>query len=309
MNTTHLKYVLEVAKIGSISKAAENLYMNQPQLSKAIRDLENSIGGPIFKRTSKGIITTPKGDEFLMYARNILESTKALENLYKTNVNDSIRLSASVARASYITTALYNYLESVRSYPMIKSEYNETNSQSVILNVASGESNIGIVRFNTLYEQQFMQYINEKDLKYRPLYEFECNVLVSKNSPLTVETLITDELLSSHAKVMYGDNTVPHLPVSKLAQLMTEKEQKKSIIVYDRKTLYDILSRFEQSYSLCSPVTTDILEDYSLVERKCSLTNNRCKDVLVYRYNHVFTDEEKNFIKFVEKEIDKNKLR
>ena len=61
MNTTHLKYIIEVEKTGSISRAAENLYMSQPRLSKAIRELEKSVGISIFKRSSKGVVPTTKG--------------------------------------------------------------------------------------------------------------------------------------------------------------------------------------------------------------------------------------------------------
>ena len=64
MNTLHLKYVAEVAKTGSITQAAENLFMAQPNLSKAIKELEETLGISIFRRTSKGVVLTEKGEEF-----------------------------------------------------------------------------------------------------------------------------------------------------------------------------------------------------------------------------------------------------
>ena len=73
MNLLHLKYAVEVAKTSSITKAADNLYMGQPNLSRAIRELEDSLGIQIFKRTPKGIYPTPKGEEFLGYARQVIE--------------------------------------------------------------------------------------------------------------------------------------------------------------------------------------------------------------------------------------------
>ena len=71
-NILHLKYALEIAKTHSISKAAENLYMGQPNLSRAIKELEDSIGAVIFERSAKGIIVTEDGEKFLQYARRIL---------------------------------------------------------------------------------------------------------------------------------------------------------------------------------------------------------------------------------------------
>lgn len=72
MNLLYLKYAVEVARTTSITKAAEALYMGQPNLSRAIKDLEEELGIKIFKRTSKGIVPTEEGEEFLGYARSIL---------------------------------------------------------------------------------------------------------------------------------------------------------------------------------------------------------------------------------------------
>ena len=71
MNLTHLRYISEVARTGSITKAAQNLYMGQPNLSKAIKDFEKSVGTAIFMRTSKGVVTTKRGEEIIKYARSI----------------------------------------------------------------------------------------------------------------------------------------------------------------------------------------------------------------------------------------------
>ena len=83
MNILHLKYAVEVAKTKSISKAAENLYMGQPNLSRAIKELEESLGITIFDRTPKGITLTPQGEEFLQYARRIISQVDEVEQMYK----------------------------------------------------------------------------------------------------------------------------------------------------------------------------------------------------------------------------------
>jgi DNA-binding transcriptional LysR family regulator len=82
MNTQLLKYALEVERTGSITQAADNLFMAQPNLSKAIKELEDTLGIEIFKRTSKGMVPTEKGAEFLMYARNIVAQINEMESLY-----------------------------------------------------------------------------------------------------------------------------------------------------------------------------------------------------------------------------------
>ena len=85
MNLQHIKYAVEVQKTGSITQAAENLYMGQPNLSKAIRELEKSLGIVIFKRTSKGVLPTAQGEEFLRYAKSILDQVQRIEDLYHSS--------------------------------------------------------------------------------------------------------------------------------------------------------------------------------------------------------------------------------
>ena len=81
LNTLHLKYAVEVERTGSITQAAENLYMGQPNLSKAIMELEEPLGFQIFERTSKGVIPTGKGTRFLVYAKNVLSQIEKMEAL------------------------------------------------------------------------------------------------------------------------------------------------------------------------------------------------------------------------------------
>ena len=109
MNILHLKYAVEIAKTQSISKAAENLYMGQPNLSRAIRELEDSLGITIFNRTSKGISITPEGEEFLQYARRIIAQIDEVEELYRSGRQQKQSFSICVPRASYISFALTEF--------------------------------------------------------------------------------------------------------------------------------------------------------------------------------------------------------
>ncbi len=101
MNLLHLKYAVEVSKTKSISKAAENLFMGQPNLSRAIRELEESLDIVIFERSTKGISVTEAGEEFLQYARRILSQVDEVEALYREGRNQKQRFSVCVPRASY----------------------------------------------------------------------------------------------------------------------------------------------------------------------------------------------------------------
>ena len=108
MNVYHLRYALEIAKTGSIKNAAENLYMAQPNLSRAIKELENSIGITIFERTTKGGIPTADGKKFLEHAQKIVSQVEEVQNLFNKRRGLSV-FSITVPRASYISNAFTEF--------------------------------------------------------------------------------------------------------------------------------------------------------------------------------------------------------
>ena len=117
MNLSYLKYAVEVEKTGSITKAAQNFYMNQPHLSKIIRELERDLGCPIFDRTSRGMVPTRRGEEFLRYAKAILAQEEQIEALCVKNSERALEVSLSVPRATYISYAFTDYLKDMRAFP------------------------------------------------------------------------------------------------------------------------------------------------------------------------------------------------
>ena len=125
MNLSYLKYAVEVEKTGSITKAAQNFYMNQPHLSKIIRELERDLGCPIFDRTSRGMVPTRRGDEFLRYAKAILAQEEQIEALCVKNSERALEVSLSVPRATYISYAFTDYLKDMRAFPSVSLSYKD----------------------------------------------------------------------------------------------------------------------------------------------------------------------------------------
>lgn len=105
-----MKYAVEVASCGSINKAAESLYMDQSNLSRCIKDLEASLGVNLFERSSRGIKVTPRGEEFLKYAKSILKQVDTVENMFRGNLSENKKFSVSVPRASYISDAFSSFI-------------------------------------------------------------------------------------------------------------------------------------------------------------------------------------------------------
>ena len=155
MNILHLKYAAEIAKTGSLNKAAENLYMGQPNLSRAIKELEDNLNITIFNRNSKGITITPEGEEFLQYARRIISQVEEVEEIYKNDRRPKQHFSVCVPRASYISCAFADFAKSIRRDIPTEIFYKETNSRRTVNNVVKGDSNLGIVRFQSTFEKYF----------------------------------------------------------------------------------------------------------------------------------------------------------
>ena len=128
MNLSYLKYAVEVEKTGSITKAAQNFYMNQPHLSKIIRELERDLGCDIFDRTSRGMVPTKKGEEFLRYAKAILVQEEQIEALCVKNSEKALEVNLCVPRATYISYAFSDFLKHMDSCPSVNVHYMETNS-------------------------------------------------------------------------------------------------------------------------------------------------------------------------------------
>ena len=109
MNIAYLKYAIEIAKTGSINKAAENLFIAQPNLSRAIKELEASLGVEIFERTSKGMVLTADGEKLIQYSKNALSQFDEIENMFTKDKIDTQAFSISVPRASYISHAFVQF--------------------------------------------------------------------------------------------------------------------------------------------------------------------------------------------------------
>ena len=99
MNISHIKYAVEVARLGSLNKAAESLLTAQPNISRSIKELEADLGITIFTRSAKGMVLTPEGEEFIGYAKNILQQRADVEMLYQKGAPRKQKFSISVPRA------------------------------------------------------------------------------------------------------------------------------------------------------------------------------------------------------------------
>lgn len=293
MNTQHFKYAVEIEKTGSITQAAENLYMAQPNLSKAIKELEEQLGITIFKRTSKGVVPTQKGEAFLVYAKKILNQIDKMESLYLPDNADRQRFSVSVPRVSYIAKAVTAFAATLDPDRELDMNILETNSMRTCQNVAEGAYRLGVIRYQLPYEGYFLDYLKEKKIAYELVWEFEYLAVMSKTHPLADDPELTYDKLRGCIEIAHGDNSVPYLPA---AESGSRDKAMKRIYVYERCSQFDLLSHVPTAFMWVSPIPQEMLDRYGLVQRKLTGERIKNKDMLIYRDNYQFSELDRRFI-------------
>lgn len=305
MNLQHLKYIVEVEHTGSITKAAENLFMGQPNLSKDIKDMENEIGFKIFKRSAKGVVPTDRGLEFLQYAKSILVQINKIESLYKDKRKDSVNFSIILPRATYLSYAVTEFVKKINGEPGLNINIKETNSIEVINSITIGEFNLGIIRFENNYDQFFMSLVNEKNLKSEVLWDYEYRVILSVDNRLRDRETVTRRELEQMIEIVHGDTSVPYL-----SSAYYSKENKRSlrqISVHERGSQFDILTRVPDTYMWVSAIPDEILQKTGCKQVRCSDARRKVKDVLIYRKDYKLTPYDREFVSELNKLIDELK--
>ena len=294
MNTLHFKYAVEVERTGSITQAAENLFMGQPNLSKAIMELEETLGFMIFERTSKGVIPTVKGSRFLVYAKNILAQIEKMESLADDSGSGQI-LSFAFSRSSYIAKAVSKFASGFDFSAKVRINVRESASVSLINGIAMGAFNIGVVRYRLLHEKYFLDYIADKELDVIPFWEFDSMVTTSKGNCENSKNF-GYHALCEMTPIVYGDETIPYLSFGEVRREAKSPAADKAVFVYDRCTAIELLNALPNAYMLSAPAPRAELEKHGLVQQKCDIPNERSKDVLIFQKGYKFSESDRKFI-------------
>lgn len=300
MNLQHLRYVAEVERVGSITKAAANLFMGQPNLSKTIKEVEAEVGIQIFRRSAKGVVPTEKGAEFLEYARAILVQLDKIEELYKSEAANRISFSISVPRASYISHAFTRFITGLDRSKVFDIDFRETNSVDAVNNVADSTSNMAVIRYELAYEEYFLSLLSEKGMKSEKVLDFEYRLLISEKSPLAEYDDVPYDEVRKMTEILHGDLSVPYLSAN-----YTKKNEKdgceKRIYVYERGSQFDLLKGVPDTFMWVSPIPDAVLENTGLTERRCSGLTRKYRDMLICHSTYRMTDSDIEFTETLKK--------
>ncbi len=295
MNFLHLKYAITVAETGSISKAAEKLYVAQPNVSRAIKELESDLNITIFERNSKGMIVTPEGEQLIHYAKRILRQIDDMEKIFKYQKKKNV-FSISVPRASYISDAFVEFSKCLNNIDNAEVYYKETNAYRVINNVINEEYNLGILRYYINHDRYFKDIIEKKELKCELINQFKYVLIFNKNSALAENKEIHYSDLKDFIEIAHGDPYVPSLSTNELVKTELSEEVSRRIFVFERASQFELLANNEETFMWVSPVSKRLLDRYGLVQKECTDNTKEYKDLLIYRSNYKLSKLDQEFI-------------
>ena len=295
MNTQYFRYALEVERTGSITQAANNLFMSQPTLSKAIKDMEETVGFPIFKRTSKGVVPTHRGLEFLAHARRIAVQVQKMEQALHREDTSHQLFSLAIPRVSYIAQAVSEYISTFDEGADMEIDIMETNSMNVIDAVADGVFVLGMIRCHEEDREYFLKYLAEKDLQYESVWRSDYLALMHKDHPLAHHSALTAEEFLPYVEVVFGDETVPYIRTSEAQTVSGSLQNKKRVLIYGRSTQLDLLRVNPLAYMWVSPLSQKELKRNDLIQHKC-FAAGKFEDFLIYRSGYRFSRLDRAFV-------------
>lgn len=263
MTLQQLRYIVTVADCKSMNRAAGELFITQPSLSASIKDLEDEIGIIVFHRTNRGIKVTSEGNEFLGYARQLLEQYRLIDEKYIEKTKSKKKFSVSV---QHYTFAVKAFVELVKQFGMDNYEFaiHETKTFEVIENVRNFISEIGVIYRNEFNSKVLNKILTEQELEFVELFECSVYVYMAKSNPLAEKTKITMEDLEEYPCLSFeqGKNNSFYLA----EEVLSTYQYKKIIKANDRATMLNLMLGLN-GYTLCSGIICSELngDDYTAV--------------------------------------------
>ena len=250
MTLKQLSYVVTVAETGSITEAAKQLYIAQPSLTTAVKELEQEYGITIFHRSKKGIELTPEGDEFLGYARQLLDQANLMNARYTGTKQGKQRFCVSAQHYSFAVEAFVKLIQTTGG-DKYEFHMRETQTYDIIDDVAHRRSEIGVLYLNTFNEPVIRKTLRDHGLTFTSLFRATPHVFIGKNSPLAAKREITLEDLAPYPRLSYEQGSHNSFYFSE--EILSTMDSDKEIIVRDRATLFNLLVGLN-GYTICSGI-------------------------------------------------------
>lgn len=298
MTLQQLRYVVTVAETGNITEASKRLFISQPSLTNAIRELEKEMNINIFNRTNKGVAVTNDGDVFLSYARQVLEQTSLLEEKFLNKSEQNPKFSVSCQHYSFAVNA---FVDVIREFGGSQYDFTlrETQTYEIIEDVSRLKSEIGILYTSSKNEEVILKIIKQNDLKFEELFVAKPHVFISSRHPLATKDMITLEDLEDYPYLSFEQGDYNSFYFSE--EILSTLDRRKNIKVRDRATLFNLVIGLN-GYTVSSGVISQELNGENIiakplcVEETMRIGTITHKDMPLSRYGAAYMEFLKRYI-------------
>lgn len=261
MRLQQLHYIIKIVECGSMNVAAKQLFITQPSLSNAVKDLETEMGITIFNRNPKGITLTKDGVEFLSYARQIIEQTALLEDRYKNHNSNRELFSVSSQHYAFVVNAFVSLLKEtdMTQYELF---LRETRTWEIIDDVKNFRSEIGVLFLNDYNRDVLSKLLEDNHLIAEILFQTKPHIFVSEKHPLAKQTSLQFSDLEAYPYLSYDQGFHNSFYFSE--EMMSQVPHEKSIVVSDRATLFNLMMGLN-GYTVATGILNSQLNDNQIV--------------------------------------------
>ena len=302
MNITELRYLVAIMECGSVSAAAKQLYAAQPNVSKALKNLEEEYHVRIFERSSTGMIPTEQGRHFIEQAERVLREVNRLDQSVQEEQERCAELRVMIPHATYASYAAVDYLEQAVSIDRLHIHIREGGSMEALDFVLRRGYHLALLRYAIEDDEHYTHYCARRGLKMEPVMDFEYCLLTNRDGPLAKKEIHDLSELDKCLEILHDDFQLPGEDGGDGVRWHVNPERR--IQVYERCSQFSILQRIPTAYMWASPMPRKALEQYHLVLKKCPAQRQRMRDVLVYPDKGRLRPEEQTFVDLLHKQAE-----
>ena len=261
MRIEQLDYLEKIIKHGSINLAAKELFLTQPTLSNAVKDLEQEMGIQLLIRSKKGVVLTDEGRRFMVYANQVLAQVKLLEGQYKEK---TVKKKVFAVSAQHYAFVVHAFVELIKNVETEEYQFTlrETATEKILTDVMKFRSDLGILYLNSFNQEIMKKLFKEHDLEFTPLFTASPHVFLSRDNPLTLKKSLSLADLEDYPYLSYeqGDNNSFYFS----EEILSTISHKKSIKVTDRATIFNLMVGLN-GYTISSGIIISELNDDKIV--------------------------------------------
>lgn len=298
LNIQTLRYISAVAQTGSINRAGQQLYVSHSTISRAIKELENEIGITLFSRTSKGVLPTTAGSEFIRRARNLIANVDSLESLYfeqSSVIKDTLLIATQ--RYTAVTNAFMKYYKTY----CLGSEYLnlvllEDTTDHIIRMITDHTCSLGILHYTSDQETEFFERLKFMGLEWHIMEDSPISIQIRRGHPLAGCSCVTVSMLKDYPHITYVDEDVTNINYCSDISHFSSSDYKKRIVVQDRGTMRQMVNNTDGYYIGCDATRMNFYSETDPVYVHISDVSFTLKTVWIKRSTHDLTKAEEHFI-------------